>query len=411
MKKRKQLYAAIVLALATSIGTWAYAADFASANGMVEALSGVDINQSEFMQDSGLNVGGWLSFGFTYNSNDPGDNFNGPVTFNDRAEEFQVNQLYLFIERAVDTESNSWDIGGRADILYGTDAGFTQAAELDDELIDDRTSRFYKLAFPQFYAEVFAPVGNGITAKIGHFYTIIGNEVVTSPDNFFYSHAYTMQYAEPFTHTGVLFETPITNNFSLTAGAVLGWDNFGDDTDIWNFLGGINWTSDDEATSIAIAAVQGVVSEARPNDDRWVYSVVISHDITDRLHYLIQHDHGREEGAIAGSSRDAEWYGINQYLTYDISDTLTAGLRAEWFRDDDGTRVVAPIRAAVQTSGTNGVGTSYYAITAGLNVKAANWITVRPEVRYDWADGGDDPFDGGNKDHQFLIATDVVITF
>ncbi len=40
--------------------------------------------------------------------------------------------------------------------------------------------------------------------KVGHFYTIIGYEVVTAPDNFFYTHAYTMQYGEPFTHTGVL---------------------------------------------------------------------------------------------------------------------------------------------------------------------------------------------------------------
>ena len=54
---------------------------------------------------------------------------------------------------------------------------------------------------PQAYAEVGY---NDLTVKVGHFYTIIGYEVVPAPDNFFYSHAYTMQYGEPFTHTGML---------------------------------------------------------------------------------------------------------------------------------------------------------------------------------------------------------------
>ena len=52
---------------------------------------------------------------------------------------------------------------------------------------------------PQLYAD-FAY--NRLTVRLGHFYTIIGYEVVTAPDNFFSSHAYTMQYGEPFTHTG-----------------------------------------------------------------------------------------------------------------------------------------------------------------------------------------------------------------
>lgn len=54
------------------------------------------------------------------------------------------------------------------------------------------------------YAELNLPIGNGIDVKIGHFYTIIGYEVVTAPDNFFITKPYTMQYGEPFTHTGVL---------------------------------------------------------------------------------------------------------------------------------------------------------------------------------------------------------------
>jgi hypothetical protein len=45
-----------------------------------------------------------------------------PVTFNDRVNEFLFNELNFYIERAVNTEGDSWDIGGRMDFMYGTDA-------------------------------------------------------------------------------------------------------------------------------------------------------------------------------------------------------------------------------------------------------------------------------------------------
>jgi hypothetical protein len=55
---------------------------------------------------------------------------------------------------------------------------------------------------PQAYVETNLPIGKGLSVKVGHFYTLLGYEVVTAPDNFFYSHSYSMQYGEPFTHWG-----------------------------------------------------------------------------------------------------------------------------------------------------------------------------------------------------------------
>lgn len=411
LKMRKSLQHKIVNAKTLLMGllamstTGALADDFVSADGMIEATLGRDINEAPFMKDWGLTFGAWLDMGVTYNSTDPADSFNGPVTFNDRAEEFQLNQLNLFIERSVNTEGNAWDIGGRFDFMFGTDARFTQATgNWDDDLISETDLRFYDIALPQAYLEIFAPFGNGITARIGHFYTIIGNEVVPAPDNFFYSHAYTMQYGEPFTHTGVLFSTPINKNFSVTAGAVLGWDNFSDNGSNWNFLGGVNWTSDDEATSLAISTVAGDVDDVT-SELRAMYSIVLSHNMTDKWRYVLQHDHGYQEEAAAGG-RDADWYGVNLNVFYDVTDFLSAGMRAEWFRDDEGVRV-APIGIGNRFP-TNAA--SFYAVTAGVNWKPTNWITVRPEVRYDWADGVD-AFDAGNQGEQLLFATDVVILF
>ncbi|MDP2179832.1 porin [Methylicorpusculum sp.] len=380
----------------------------AEGEGAVESLTGVNVNS---LNDWGIEVGGWVSAGIAGNPDGPKDNFNGPVTFNDRANEFHMNQLYGYIERAVNTEGSNWDFGFRADVMYGNDARFTTQANFDDNLVPDGTSRFYKLAFPQVYAEIFAPIGNGITAKIGHFYTLIGNEVVTAPDNFFYSHAYTMQYGEPFTHTGALFTYPVNKNISVTGGVVSGWDSFFQEPA--NFLGSTTYTTDNEKTSVTVAYVAGDSTLLDRSDNngiqiqehRSMYSIVVNHEIMEGLNYTLQHDYGTQERANADGSA-AVWYGINQYLTYAVNDQVSTGLRFEWFRDEDGVRVGPLFGGNVAPSDAN----HYFALTAGVNYTPTSWLTLRPEVRYDWVDQGR-VFDDASEKDQVLISADAIIRF
>ncbi|MDA7951378.1 MAG: porin, partial [Pirellulaceae bacterium] len=120
----------------------------------------------------------------------------------------------------------------------------------------------------------------------------------------------------------------------------------------------------------------------------------------DDLHYTFQHDLGINDG-LGGPNADSEWYGINQYLVYDINDCWAVGGRFEWFRDDDGARI-----------GANGAGEgSYYAVTTGLNYKYNANFTLRPELRWDWFDGMGNPYDFGNSKEQFTFGFDGVFTF
>lgn len=386
-----------------------------------------DPNDSAIMKNAGVKIGGWLNAGVTYNATDPADNFNGPITFADRSSELQLNQVNLFIQRAVATEGDSWDFGGRVDVMYGSDAIFTQAygvpgSELGTGQTLDRGSwdlklvndRFYNLAIPQAYAEMYVPVGNGLNVKIGHFYTPIGYETVPAPDNLFYTHAYTMQFGEPFTHTGIMGNYAIDGNWSVMGGAVTGsatggWDGSWDQQlGNWAGLMGATWTSDSKATSLNISGTYGGRSEI--SSDAWaMYSVVLKHNITDKMHLMLQHDHGFADGIktlYSGAGvEDAEWYGVNSHLSYDVLDNLVAGIRAEWFRDQNGARVGYPARTTYP-----GIASSYYAVTAGVTWKPVKWLNVRPNVRYDWADGSK-PFDAGTNDDQFLFSTDMTINF
>ena len=439
----------------------ALAEDIEETTGLVDYALGSRNHQP--LSDYGITWGGWLAAGVTANANARADKFNGPVTFGDRSGELQMNQFYGYLQRAINVNGDDFDIGARVDILYGTDGIYTQAYGVP--ATDPRTGlplnrgnwdlhltswdqRFYGLALPQAYVQMNLPIGNGIDVKVGHFYTPIGYEVVTAPDNFFYTHAYTMQYGEPFTHTGILGNYAVDDNWAVMAGTVTGsatggWDgNFNTNLSNWNFIGGFTWTSDDKAYSFNATSTAGAASAIDSNT--WAfYSLVGKANWFDNtLHYIIQHDHGFANNVITGNGlangdlggRDnAEWYGINQYLLYDILDNLGVGLRAEWFRDNNGFRIWGPSRCsgsynlrvpgdastgyeyACQGQGTSypWAGASYYAFTTGVNYKPLKWVMIRPNVRYDFS--SQDTFmtstPGKFVDYQFTFATDFVITF
>ncbi|MFI4875482.1 MAG: outer membrane beta-barrel protein, partial [Blastopirellula sp. JB062] len=187
--------------------------------------------------DGGWFYDAWIAQGYTANVDHPVNNFNTPMTFNDRADEYQMNQLYLAMGKKVDEDNCNWSLGGRVDLLYGSDYYFTTALGLEthqdgtqhwngDGPRGNGAAALYGLAMPQLYAEIYAPIGNGLKVKFGHFYTIMGYESVMAPENFFYSHAYTMQYGEPFTHTGVLASYAAGDYLTLHGGVTNGWDNF-----------------------------------------------------------------------------------------------------------------------------------------------------------------------------------------
>lgn len=371
-------------------------------------------------------VEGWLDQGFTWNPDSPNDRFNTPMTFNDRSNEYQMNQLYLSMGRNVRTDGCAWDAGGRVDLLYGTDYFFTTATGL--ETYDDNSQRWnpahgprggpggpaslYGLAMPQLYAEFAAPIGYGTTVKIGHFNTILGFESVMAPQNFFYSHSYAMQYGEPFTHTGFLVSHHLTPNLKLHGGMTRGWNTWEDPNKSLGFLGGASWTSRDRRTSLDFALHTG---DEDPNGDnnRTAYSLVLTRRMTSRLTYILQHDLGVEaDGAFGGEGQPigAHWYGINQYWLYQMTRTTALGVRAEWFYDPENTRVLAvPFESMVE-------GGNYTAVSLGLNWSPSERLTIRPEVRWDWSDVSvpgvrAGMFDDFSDKNQFTLGTDVIFVF
>jgi hypothetical protein len=405
--------------------------------------------ESERLASRGIKTYGWIDVGI--GANNWGSAFNGPITFNDANWMGQLNQLYLVNEKLLDTEGGGWDWGGRIDLLYGTDYLFTTARGLDAydyDVVDGlgrpkwNSNKWYGLAMPQLYGELGA--GNH-AVKFGHFYTIIGYDVVPAIGNFFYTHAYCFQYGEPFTHTGILDTWKATDQLTVYAGITNGWDNFSEKVPYgeiinntypgWNsnaaFLGGASLKSADESQSLTITTSSGneytpvVAGVSALAGNRSIISTVYINKLSDKLTYVLQNDNGWQSNAncayrTQNQTKDtAQWYGINQYLFWNFTDQLIGGMRCEWFRDNNGTRVFNPLRNWLTGNFPQygGYAGNFWHVSWGLNWKPnGNWV-IRPELRYDWFDGvaantdGSLPFGNGDRTDQLYGGCDAIWQF
>ena len=375
-------------------------------------------------KECGANVYGFVDGGIMFNFDSPADGFNGPVTFPDR-DSGQINQFYGILEDVADLGDCccGWDWGYRVDALYGSDYVYTMEAGF--ELNPDFTPHWnqnaagfnseYGLAIPQIYADL---AYNDWRIKVGRMYTYIGYEVVPANGNFFYTHAYTMQYGEPFTHTGVMAAYKYSDTTTLNIGLVNGWDAFDKVSDEAAPMFGFAWDGGEGLTvawnailsqhdPIALGPAAGVLT------DRQMYSLVIGYTFgcDDEWQYVFQHDYGWQAGANAFTpGLAAEWYGVNQYLFYTVNDCWKVGGRLEWFRDDDGARVTGLRNPSNAIFGQSFAG-NFYELALGLNWTPTANITIRPEVRYDTFDGVGTvagPFNAGTQEDQFLAGLDAI---
>lgn len=314
-------------------------------------------------------VAGWTQIGYhndnTRLSQTPGD----LRAFNDLPDRLNLHQQYFYFERIAEGDACSADWGYRFDIMYGTDAQKTQAFGNDSPVWDASTGfdhGSYGWAMPQAYLELSSGDWRVIA---GHFYTIVGYEVVTAPGNFFYSHSYTMFNSEPFTHTGALATYSGVDNVDIYAGYVFGWDTgfdqaFGGSQFLGGFSTGV--TDDIKLTYVLTAGDFGLRSAGASG---YSHSIVASTTLSDRLEYILQSDLVSYNDTNSGGGFGAQ-IGINQYLFYTINDCWKAGARVEWWKSDG---IVAADNS-----------TSQYEMTYGLNYRPHANLVIRPEIRYNW---------------------------
>ncbi|WP_182868767.1 porin [Stieleria mannarensis] len=354
-------------------------------NGFFSKLGGCDLGEpfALFGECGNLSAGGWVQMGY---------HTDAVPLFNNRPDEYQLHQAWLWAEKAIDT-SCGFDIGGRIDYVYGTDAQDTQAFGIANDHWDNNwdhgsTDNGYGHAMPQLYME--AGYGD-LSVKVGHFYTIIGWEVVTAPDNFFYSHAYTMYNSEPFTHTGALATLAVSEDVEVYGGYTFGWDSgFEDNGD--SFLGGVSLALNEDISLIYATVAGRFADKGGVTEKGYMHSICADVAVTDKLQYIFQSDFLDTEDQNDQLARNT--FGINQYLIYTLSDCVAVGSRFEWYN----------VEGSVlnQTAGNE---SDIFALTMGVNYKPHANVVVRPEIRFDWDDDLIAGLDEGEEQTTFGIDT------
>lgn len=363
-----------------------------------------------FPQAGRFRVWGWLDAGYMGNTSSPSSRFNGPYNAVDRNEPM-FNQGYLVTE--LERDGDEFGIGARADLLYGNDFLLAQSVGL--EVSQDGSSgwngQYYGLAIPQAYVDL----GNDtLSVQVGHFYTVVGFEGVPAINNFFYTHAYSYQFAGPFTEWGALATWNASPDWQFQAGPVNRWNTLVADSNNVEFLGRAKYTSPSQAWWSSFAIITG----NEPNNVAGLPDIVPRSANRTRYSFLFDQKFGgfeyvfhqwlgsQQSGTSDGST--AWWYGIDQYLFYRLSERWKLGGRFEWFRDEAGTRVGLNRPSNPNKAPLPG---NFFSFTVGPNYSPHPNLVVRPEIRWDFYDGNSHPFNDGQSKNQVLLGLDAILRF
>lgn len=345
----------------------------------------------KLFEDRGIVVYGWTGMSANVSS---ASGTNLPTTFNDRANEFLLNQNWLHAEKTIDAAKKEFQLGWNLDIILpGSDYRFTLPRGLwNDQLTrNDGRPELYGIDPVQFYAQAWLPnLGpNGTKLIAGRFVTHIGYELIQQVDTPFVSKSYLFQY-NPFTHTGVWGTTQLTDDWSVGNGLATGIDTFFDaPTNKLTYLGQLKWAPKDGDTTAALNVV--LTDPTYLSNANFTlfncFNFLLTHKLSDKLNYVLDTTYSYTENAPVGGSGYADWYGAANYLIYNFADNWSTTLRAEVFNDSTGFR-----------TGYEGL---YTEATLGVGWKPCPGLLIRPSVRYDY-NGYSRPFEG---DHHLWTGT------
>ncbi len=378
-------------------------------------------------EEAAVKIHGWIENSFTGNTNGrPPSGTNFALFPNHLANQWMGNQYYLIVENPLEL-TDKINFGFRVDTLFGNDWTITHSYGLFNNVFTPNS--FRGLDFPQIYGEVHLPVltKGGLEIKGGRFYSIAGYETVPATGRPLLSWPYLMTFT-PFTFVGAITSLHLTDRINIYNGAVNGPDRWIDQNYRWSYLGGLGWTSKDSKTTLALTLVTGGANQlprfapantplyptgmtpppflAGRRNLSYNANVMTYLDATmtrqwsDRLTEVAEAFVFSETNAPGfgpgGTNRNIAWYGGAHWFLYNFTDKMMGTWRAEIFRDNNGA--------------ATGVADTFYEMTLGMLYKPREWLWIRPETRYDWAQFKT-PFSDGTRGSRFTIGFDVIVLF
>jgi Putative beta-barrel porin-2, OmpL-like. bbp2 len=374
--------------------------------------------------------------GFLINPMRPADGLNFGHLFTDHANQAQLNQVLLTASKPLDPKDSGYQWGFKFQVLYGSDARYTQfLGELNRVAPNAR----YQPDIVEAHVLGHLPwiTEGGIDLKAGQFSSPLGSETIDPSTNLFYSHSYTFQFGLPFKHTGALTITHVNSTLDVYAGVDTGANTtFGPLGENNGAIGGIGGFAlnlmDGSLTVLALThfgpeQATRLLSPLGVNANgqwRFFNDVVVTWKTTDKLTLTTELNWVRDGYGAVGKTVNG--FGVVQYASYALTDTLALNARGEVWRDDNNFFVASfPGNSSfiqvqqgfpAQIHAAPGTNTTYGALTLGVTWKPTlpapvSGLLIRPEVRWDHAFTNNKPFNAQKDDNAVTIGADAVLTF
>ena len=272
-----------------------------------------------------------------------------------------------------------WAAGYKATLWAGPDATALDTGEADNNV-----------AIKNAYISLRAPLGSGVDLKLGVFDTIIGYESTDRNVNPFYSHSWGFTF-EPTQHTGLLASYRMSDSISLSVGIANTTDAAINAQAANNsrktYMAAATLTAPDSFGFLKGASVTGGFVSGRRSDTG-------AHAVSDQNYYVgatiptpikdLSFGFAWDRKSLSGSVADIlgddvdvtgaiEFDIVSAYLSYKVSDKLTASYRGEVIMVD-GSADVGSVTGNIDR-------TLAWAHTVGLDYKLWANVTSRLEYR------------------------------
>jgi hypothetical protein len=385
------------------------------------------------LSDLGINITGFAEMGYMYDMTVPRDTTGiyGPkvraagdlITLDGHYKNtILLDAVTLNIEKDVDVagklQKGSFDYGFKFEFTYGRDAAYYHSDGLLDNNSKNNNGPDDQMDLKNCNVSFGLPIGNGLTIEVGKFDGLLGYEVVDAPTNLLYSHSYQFAYGEMATQTGILANYYLTadGNLQATAGCTRGWNQSTEDNNgAPDFIGQVAWKVTPKLTTTFNLSAGPQLSDSPLYHacSYWetVPELVLNYQLSDQLLIGADIEYGYEAEPV-GVGHTGQWYGVAGYGSYTLCKYVKLNARAEWYEDGHG--------YTVGTSALTGRTFDYYEVTLGLGItplpdtKFLSTLTIRPEVRCDWADHAvyDNNLDGASGKYcEVTAAIDAFITY
>lgn len=270
---------------------------------------------------SKVNVSAYADAYYAYAFNQPADQNRPYVTQAQRHNEFNFN--WLFVKAEYEDEK----VRGSVGLQTGTYVQSNYAAEPND-----LTRMIYDT-----YAGV--KLGEGVWLDAGVFGGHTGYESPLSIENEVFSRALATEYT-PYYQTGLRLSAELTDQLSLTAAVLNGWQIISETNDAKSYGFNLTYAVNDRLTLNYGNLLGNEGNELIGKKYRIYNHFYTRYQVSDGFHMMLSLDHGSQEAWATDD--DASFFFATLIGGVKFSEKFDLGLRYEYVIDEDGILIASP---------------------------------------------------------------------